>query len=190
MKNIILTLIITLSLNAFAQVGVNTTNPDPSAVLDVESTTSGFLPPRMTEIQMDDIFEPAEGLIVYCTDCVSNGLQSFDGVKWQSIGNITPEEDNLKIIRGNVSELGNILQGAGFTVAVGASTNIYIITFDTPFSDLPSVTFTAGDTSPNLDDNIVDIVSLTNTQVTIYTMDGTDTVVEPSWFSFIAIGPR
>jgi hypothetical protein len=96
----------------------------------------------------------------------------------------------LKIIRGNVSELGNILQGAGFTVAVGANTNTYIITFDTPFSDLPSVTFTPGDTSALTDDNIVNIVSLTNTQVTIYTMDGTDTVVEPTWFSFIAIGPR
>ena len=82
MKNIILTLIITLSLNAFAQVGVNTTNPDPSAVLDVESTTSGFLPPRMTEIQMDDIFEPAEGLVIYCTDCDSRGLRVFDGSSW------------------------------------------------------------------------------------------------------------
>ena len=82
MKNIILTLIITLSLNAFAQVGVNTTNPDPSAILDVESTTSGFLPPRMTEIQMDDIFEPAEGLVIYCTDCNSRGLRVFDGSSW------------------------------------------------------------------------------------------------------------
>lgn len=82
MKNIILTLIITLSLNAFAQVGVNSTNPDPSAVLDVESTTSGFLPPRMTEIQMDDIFEPAEGLVIYCTDCDSRGLRVFDGSSW------------------------------------------------------------------------------------------------------------
>jgi hypothetical protein len=189
MKNIILTLIITLSLNAFAQVGVNTTNPDPSAILDVESTTSGFLPPRMTEIQMNDINSPAEGLIVYCTDCFSNGLQSFDGVKWQSIGNITPNEDNLKIIRGNVSELGIKEQGAGFTSTLGVDANSYVITFDTPFSDLPSLAFTAGHPAASRN-NIVDIVSLTNTQVTVITLDGVGSVGEASWFSFIAIGPQ
>jgi hypothetical protein len=85
MKNIILTLIITLSLNAFAQVGINTTNPDPSSILDVESTTSGFLPPRMTEIQMNDIDSPAEGLILYCTDCVPKGVRVFDGTHWSNL---------------------------------------------------------------------------------------------------------
>jgi hypothetical protein len=189
MKNIILTLIITLSLNAFAQVGVNTTNPDPSAILDVESTTSGFLPPRMTEIQMNDINSPAEGLIVYCTDCVSNGLQSFDGVKWQSIGNITPNEDNLKIIRGNVSELGIKEQGAGFTSTLGVDANSYVITFDTEFSSLPSITVQTGD--PDSSNNTIsNIALLTKSQVIIVTQNGVNTAGKPSWFSFIAIGPQ
>ena len=52
MKNIILNIaLLTLSCSTFAQIGVNTSVPDPSAALDVESTTLGFLPPRMTEAQ-------------------------------------------------------------------------------------------------------------------------------------------
>ena len=31
-----------------AQVGINTSNPDPSAALDIQSTTGGLLIPRLT----------------------------------------------------------------------------------------------------------------------------------------------
>jgi hypothetical protein len=39
-------------------------------MLDVISTTKGFLPPRMTNAQRLAIATPAVGLIVYCTDSV------------------------------------------------------------------------------------------------------------------------
>ena len=39
-----------------------------TAILDLTSTTSGFLPPRMTTAQRLAISNPAEGLIVYDTD--------------------------------------------------------------------------------------------------------------------------
>ena len=42
--------------------------PDPSAILDLQSTTKGFLMPRMTDAQRDAIVSPAEGLMVYNTD--------------------------------------------------------------------------------------------------------------------------
>lgn len=48
------------------RVGIGTINPQ--AKLDVVSTTSGFLPPRMTEAQRLAISLPADGLIVYQTD--------------------------------------------------------------------------------------------------------------------------
>jgi hypothetical protein len=87
MKNIILNIaLLTLSCSTFAQIGVNTSVPDPSAALDVESTSLGFLPPRMTEAQMEAIDTPAEGLIVYCTDCDPKGLNFFDGSDWKAIG--------------------------------------------------------------------------------------------------------
>ncbi|MDT7830918.1 FISUMP domain-containing protein [Flavobacteriaceae bacterium S356] len=62
-----------------AQIGIGTNTPDPSAALEVQSTTKGFLPPRMTETQMSAISAPAEGLMVYCTNCSPKGLYIFDG---------------------------------------------------------------------------------------------------------------
>jgi hypothetical protein len=53
----------------FSQVSVTTDGsaPDNSAMLDVKSTSRGFLPPRMTQAQIGAIVSPADGLIVYCT---------------------------------------------------------------------------------------------------------------------------
>ncbi|RMZ58702.1 hypothetical protein D1632_14015 [Chryseobacterium nematophagum] len=51
------------------RIGMGTASPDPSALLDLTSTGDGFLPPRMTKAQMDAIFHPATGLMIYCTDC-------------------------------------------------------------------------------------------------------------------------
>ena len=47
-----------------------------SAVLEVSSTTQGFLPPRMTYNQRMAITSPATGLVVFCTDC---GPQNIPG---------------------------------------------------------------------------------------------------------------
>ena len=48
-------------------VGIATTSPNASALLDVSSTTKGFLPPRMTTTQRDAISSPAAGLVIYNT---------------------------------------------------------------------------------------------------------------------------
>jgi len=85
MKKILLTLIavIAISLCSSAQVGIGTTTPEPSAILDVSSTTHGLLLPRMTTVQRDAITTPATGLFVYNldTDC----LNIFDGILWKEL---------------------------------------------------------------------------------------------------------
>ncbi len=48
-----------------AQVGIGTTNPDPSSALHIESNDSGLLIPRLTTAQRDAITDPAVGLLVY-----------------------------------------------------------------------------------------------------------------------------
>jgi hypothetical protein len=71
---------------ANAQVGVGTNTPDASAALEVQSTTKGFLPPRMIEVDRQDINNPATGLIIYCTDCGADGeLQVYNGTVWTNI---------------------------------------------------------------------------------------------------------
>ena len=49
-------------------VSIGAAGPNASAVLDVVSTTKGFLFPRMTETQRNAIGTPATGLMVYQTD--------------------------------------------------------------------------------------------------------------------------
>jgi len=57
--------------------------PDASAVLDIQSTSGGFLPPRMTTVQRNAINTPALGLIVFNTD--NECLQSYFSGGWRSI---------------------------------------------------------------------------------------------------------
>jgi uncharacterized protein (TIGR02145 family) len=59
------TLIVLTTGSTYAQVGIGTQTPDASAELEVSSTSKGFLPPRMTTTQRDDISNPAEGLSIY-----------------------------------------------------------------------------------------------------------------------------
>ena len=54
----------------------------PSAILDVNSETKGFLVPRMPDAQMRSIVNPAAGLMIYNTD--QNKLQYFNG-GWQDL---------------------------------------------------------------------------------------------------------
>lgn len=68
-------------LNTFSQVGINTTTPHSSAILDVESNEKGMLIPRMTVSERIAIVNPAEGLLVYQTDDI-DGFYYFNGIQW------------------------------------------------------------------------------------------------------------
>jgi hypothetical protein len=57
--------------------------PDPSAVLDVQSTTQGFLPPRMSDAEMNAIASPVPGLMVWNYD--GPALFVFDGGSWRKL---------------------------------------------------------------------------------------------------------
>ena len=64
-----------------SNVGIGTSSPSASAILQADSTTRGFLPPRMTNAQRTAISSPAVGLIVYCTDMVE-GLYVYKSTGW------------------------------------------------------------------------------------------------------------
>lgn len=74
MKNIFAVLIMLqfpLCILYAQNVGIGTTTPDASSKLDVTSTTSGVLVPRMTTLQRNAITSPAAGLLVYDTNTKS-----------------------------------------------------------------------------------------------------------------------
>ena len=62
-------------------VAVGTSTLDASAKLQIDSTTQGFLPPRMTTTERNAI-EATAGLIVYNT--TDNNLNYYNGTSWTS----------------------------------------------------------------------------------------------------------
>lgn len=81
-----------LNFTVEAQIGIGTTSPDGSSILDVTSTDKGILIPRMTAIERLSIATPiADGLMVYQTDDVKgfyfydSALASWDRVLKQTV---------------------------------------------------------------------------------------------------------
>lgn len=72
-----------MRITSSGNVGVGTASPNASALMDLSSTTRGFLLPRMTTAQRDAIAAPV-GLQIYNT--TSNRLQYFNGSAWFDVG--------------------------------------------------------------------------------------------------------
>lgn len=66
-------------------VGIGTTTPDQSAILDVESTSKGMLIPRLNTLQRLGIASPAQGLLVYDTDIDCFFYFSGTSNAWQNL---------------------------------------------------------------------------------------------------------
>lgn len=64
------------------KIGGSATSIAVSATLEIESTSRGFLPPRMTKAQRNAIVSPVAGLIIYCTNCGSGEPQVYNGSSW------------------------------------------------------------------------------------------------------------
>lgn len=60
--------------------------PTTSSILDVRSTTKGFLPPRMTTTQKNAISTPATGLVVFDTTLVK--LAVYNGAAWETVTSV------------------------------------------------------------------------------------------------------
>lgn len=78
-----------ISFTSYSQVGIGTTNPSSSAILEVTSASKGILIPRVTLSQRNNISSPATGLQLYCTDCgtAPGELQIYNGNSWvNSVG--------------------------------------------------------------------------------------------------------
>ena len=73
-------------VTASGSFGIGTVAPDSSAILDIESTTLGFLPPQMTTVQKNAIAAPKSGLIVY--DTTLNKISVFTGATWEVVTSV------------------------------------------------------------------------------------------------------
>jgi hypothetical protein len=65
------------------QTSIGVTTAVASAIVQIDSTTQGFLPPRMTTTQKNAIATPATGLVVY--DTTLNKLAVYTGAAWEAV---------------------------------------------------------------------------------------------------------
>lgn len=116
-----------------------------SAVLEASSTTQGFLPPRMTLEQRIAITSPAQGLMIYCTNCGANGEpEYFNGSSWLTFGgNATAKViPTVNITVGTYTYTGST-QGPSAATNTGTGS-----TYTFSYTGTGSTTYVASSTKP------------------------------------------
>lgn len=95
-------------------------------------------------------------------------------------------QENLRMVRGNVSAEGHAIVGAGFT-ATRLSEFLYTLTFTPPFSGTPTVTVTCDNTTQSGVVLPMTVnVTRSSAQIQMIYSNG----ITPLPFGFIALGPR
>ncbi|MGB0871217.1 MAG: hypothetical protein ACPGSD_16630, partial [Flavobacteriales bacterium] len=78
-----------------AQIGVGTTSPHESAILEVQSSNKGFLIPRLSIANRNAIKAPTNGLMIYCKNCCTEGTISiYNGSNWDNLPKCSITEDD------------------------------------------------------------------------------------------------
>lgn len=108
-------IVIVANLPALSQVGIGTSDPNPSAILDLSSNTKGVLVPRMTTAERTVISNPSEGLLVY--DLTTHSYWFFKGSAWRELpsgffgdetNNTTFESDGTLVMNGNATVFNDL----------------------------------------------------------------------------------
>jgi len=67
--------------NATHNVGIGTGSPGTSNLLELSSTSKGFVLPRMTKGQRNAITSDVAGMVIFQTD-LTPGLRVYNGTNW------------------------------------------------------------------------------------------------------------
>ncbi|QQS09109.1 MAG: hypothetical protein IPK69_00295 [Phycisphaerales bacterium] len=112
-------------------------------------------------------------------------------MRYGTLGQYRPiaGEEPLRLLRGRINADGSIISGSGFTVS-RPGTARYLITFNTPFTGIPSVTATTEQGSTQAATVILtDGVSANSVELRLYYNTFT-TTPNDEVFSFIVVGSR
>jgi len=75
-----------MRIDSSGNVGIGTSSPNASAILDAQSTTKGVRFPNMTTTQKNAVSSPAAGLVVFDTTLAK--LCVYSGSAWQTITSV------------------------------------------------------------------------------------------------------
>lgn len=88
-KCLIIFLLFLIPISIFSQL-------HPSVAFQISSTTQGFLLPQMIRAQIEQINNPADGLMLICTDCQNeSGIHIFNVKKSSWMRTATVSESSL-----------------------------------------------------------------------------------------------
>lgn len=170
MKKYLLNLLL-LGVYAYAQdisgVGINTSNVDPSAILELNaddpltnSSKKGFLPPRVQLSNVNDntsIPSPAVGLLVfnlsnsgtYPNQVVANNYYFWDGTKWERLIYKSVVEESVKPrIFYIESSVRQDFTAADMNSAGATNLKDQVLTFESPTSNIKNIiTFDANNST-------------------------------------------
>ncbi len=104
---------------ATGPVGIGTTTPAASSILEVKSTTKGILTPRMTLAQRNAIASPAAGLLIYQTNSTP-GFYYYSGTAWTAVS-VKGANTALSNLTGTAINT-SLLPDSNNTRALGSST--------------------------------------------------------------------
>ena len=90
-----------LTVNSSGNIGIGTTSPNSSALLELKSYTKGLLLPTMTAAGRNAISNPAKGLMVY--DSTNNTHYYYNGTAWRPIGSSRYNTDSSLNIGNQVN---------------------------------------------------------------------------------------
>ena len=133
------------SFYSWGQIGMGTNSPDASAVLDLSSSSQGFLLPRMTESERDAISSPANGLIIFNTTTQSINYYDLPNTLWTELGSSAVSISLLSSFTTNTNYQLTITNLSNVTISPNFSTS------DIAITGISGVTVTAvDDTSQNI----------------------------------------
>ena len=122
MKTYFLTALFSLfCFDSIAQsVGIGTTSPDASALLEINTKTKGLLMPRMLKAQKNVIPSPGTGLLLFQNGPDSVGFHYYNGSRWEWIQSAS----NLDTLKWSTT--GNAGTNAGLHF-IGTRDNVPLV---------------------------------------------------------------
>ena len=144
---------LSITLNAQVKIGSNPNTINSNAIFELESNDKGFLPPRLTTIQRNQILSPSAGLVIYNT--TTNCLNYYNGSSWNEVcGNCTP---GIPASPGSISGSANQCANAnGLTYSINSVANASTYNWTVPAGwtivsgqGTTSITVTAGAAGQN-----------------------------------------
>lgn len=154
---------------------------DAKALLDLQSTTKGFLPPRLTTTQQNAIASPPEGLLIWNTTLVD--FMKYNGSAWVTVGGggSTAPDGNFGNIQLNRNGLFKTPASDSLNFSAGLAIKGTLSATSLPSGAVTdSILVATGGTGQ---------IKKVNVNV-IAPLDTTHIVTGPSGFSQLAYSPR